>query len=248
LLSLETGEKRRLTSPPEESRDDGPAFCPDGRTLVFIRWVATYTSDLYMLPLLDGHKTAGEPKRLTFDKAYSSSPVWTIDGHDIIFTSYYPPGGAYSLWRMAASGVGKPHRLPELGENARQATIPRQGHRLAYSRLLGWEDKHIWRAEIPGPHGTTSSPTKFISSSHEEFTAHYSPNGKKIVFGSGRSGSIEIWACDSDGSNAVQLTSLAAVSLNPRWSPDGMRVAFDSTAEGQPQIYAVDIEEVSPNG
>ena len=38
LLSLETGERRRLTTPPPNSAGDGtPAFSPDGRTLVFSR-------------------------------------------------------------------------------------------------------------------------------------------------------------------------------------------------------------------
>ena len=38
LLSTESGEKRRLTSPPAKSRGDfGPAFSPDGRSLAFVR-------------------------------------------------------------------------------------------------------------------------------------------------------------------------------------------------------------------
>ena len=38
ILSLETGEKRRLTSPPPQSMGDySPHFSPDGKTLAFIR-------------------------------------------------------------------------------------------------------------------------------------------------------------------------------------------------------------------
>ncbi len=34
----------------------------------------------------------------------------------------------------------------------------------------------------------------------------YSPNGERIVFGSNRSGSYEIWECESDGANPIELT------------------------------------------
>jgi Tol biopolymer transport system component len=49
LLSIETGERRRLTSPPEQLLGDGwPAFSPDGRTLAFSRIVDFGRSDLYL--------------------------------------------------------------------------------------------------------------------------------------------------------------------------------------------------------
>jgi Tol biopolymer transport system component len=51
---------------------------------------------------------------------------------------------------------------------------------------------------------------------------------------------MEIWTCDADGSNAVQVTSLAAHSGTPRWSPDGRRIVFDSNKEGRFQVYVVD--------
>jgi Tol biopolymer transport system component len=113
LLSIETGEKRRLTPPPvkryEPFGDSGPAFSPDGHTLVFSRSVATSTSDLYLLALSDGLKPTGEPKRLTFDNRETSCPVWSLDGREIIFSSGVH-GNRASLWRIAVSGAGKPQR------------------------------------------------------------------------------------------------------------------------------------------
>jgi Tol biopolymer transport system component len=74
-----------------------------------------------------------------------------------------------------------------------------------------------------------------------------SPDGQKIAFRSNRSGSFEIWTCDSKGSNPIQLTSLGAPNTGtPRWSPDGQRIAFDSRKEGHSDIYVINAEGGSP--
>ena len=52
---------------------------------------------------------------------------------------------------------------------------------------------------------------KLISSTRVDRDAQFSPDGKKIVFSSNRTGSFEIWICDSDGSNALRLTSLGGL-------------------------------------
>ena len=55
---------------------------------------------------------------------------------------------------------------------------------------------------------------------------------------SNRSGNWEIWVCDSDGSNPVQLTSFRGASvIFPRWSPDGGHIAFASDAEGDGEFH-----------
>ncbi len=57
----------------------------------------------------------------------------------------------------------------------------------------------------------------------------------------------EVWKCDSDGSNAVQLTSLEANTTDPpRWSPDGHGIVFRSNPLGQFEIYVVDANGGAP--
>src|SRR5262249_26517543 len=160
---------------------------------------------------------------------WTSSPVWTLDGSWIVFSSVFSGAGG-SLWRISPSGTAKPQRLAGFGESGVQPAISRDGHHLAYKRFLwGGGGNDIWRVEIPGHPNKAKSPTSFISSTRDDFTAKYSPDGKKIAFASDRSGTYEIWVCDRDGSNAIQLTSLGAFSLDPHWSPDSQHVVFDST-------------------
>jgi len=68
LLSVESGEKRRLTSPAYQwGIDSQPAFSPDSRTLAFIRESSTVNAlDIYLLRLSESLQPIGEPKQLTF--------------------------------------------------------------------------------------------------------------------------------------------------------------------------------------
>ena len=75
----------------------------------------------------------------------------------------------------------------------------------------------------------------------------YSQDGRKIAFTSERSGQTEIWVCDSDGSNAVQLTSsLGGETFGPKWSPDGRNIAFVVETRGHGEVYILSSKGGSP--
>ena len=88
LISLETRQKRRLTSTePAIQGDECPSFSPDGRSLAFARFVNYNLSHLYVLPLTPAMEAAGQPRQITFGDLLSASPVWTPDGRQIIYVS-----------------------------------------------------------------------------------------------------------------------------------------------------------------
>ena len=237
LLSVDTGERRRLTSP-TKGQDVSPAFSPDGRTLAFARYVPGFTSDLYLLDLDKDLNPKGEPRRRTFTEATTSSPVFTPDGRDIVFRS--GPVGEPSLWRVPVSGSASPERLP-FGERGDYPGISRQGN-LVYT--TGEANLDIWRVNLPL---TDGAAVKLIASSRIDNEAQYSPDGDSIAFQSNRSGSFEIWRCDADGSNPVQLTSLGApITAGPRWAPDGKSIVFNSDAEGHFDVYVVNADGGAP--
>jgi len=239
LFSVDTGEKRKLTFPPAGANDDTPAFSPDGEHLAFSRNVATLMSEIYLLGLSRDLAPRGEPKRLTFKRRLSKWPVWTADGREIIVSSGAGSDmRASELWRVRVAGGGPPQPLLGASVAGYTPAISHRGDRLAYTRSV--KDTNIWRLELAGPDGKAGEPVSLISSTYEDDAPQYSPDGKKIVFTSGRSGHTEVWVCASDGSNAMQLTSLQGFVGSPRWSPDGQRIVFDSSVEGQFQLYMID--------
>ena len=234
LVSVDSLERRKLTAPPAQSHGDGqPNFSPDGGSLAFVRILELAATDLYFVSVADG-----KTHRLTFDNVWVFGLDWTPDGREIVFSSVRTE--PRSLWRVAVSG-GTPERLAVGGENILHPSISRQGHRLAYQQAVS--DSNIWRIDVQGSTGGNRSAAKLIASTRWESGPQFSPDGKKITFCSDRSGNIEIWVCDSDGSNCVQLTSFGGpLTCTPRWSPDGRQIAFDSRLEGHSDIFAVGVE------
>jgi len=236
LLTVDTGEKRRLSSPPKEYDGDfAPKFSPNGRDLAFGRSSSSVSSDLYVVSLTNDGMARGEPRRLTFEGRVGGLD-WTEDNRKLIFSWYQSHGSGINLWTIPVFG-GTPERLAVAGENAANPSVSRAGSRLVYEGRA--YDSNIWR--IPGPNSTDRTvPTKFIASTQWELEPQFSTDGKKIAFSSGRSGSGELWVCDPDGHNPVQLTTFGGPEAgSPRWSPDSRWIAFDNPSAGNLGIYVI---------
>ncbi|GAK58088.1 WD40-like Beta Propeller [Candidatus Vecturithrix granuli] len=64
----------------------------------------------------------------------------------------------------------------------------------------------------------------------------------KIVFQSDRSGNVDIYVMNADGSDLVQLTHDKSDDEYPVWSPDGQQIAFKSNRNGNFDIYVMDAD------
>ena len=236
LVSVETGDKRKLTSPPTQYFGDlRPRFSPDGKTLAFVRCSALYSNEIFGLAVTSDGTPLGEPRRLTYDGRGIEGLDWTADGRRIVYSSGH--FSSTNLLLIPASG-GAPERLAAADQNPRALSVSRSGSRLIYERDV--IDDNIWR--IPGPNSSDkkSAPSRFIASTQPDEEPQFSPDGTRIVFSSTRSGNPEIWVCDHEGRNPVQLTAFGGVDVGaPRWSPDSRWIAFDSLKTGNFDIYVI---------
>jgi len=231
-VSLETREKQPF-SPPEDTQNDlYPSFSPDGTLLAFIR---SGSATLGGWDVWVQRVGEGMPHQLTHGKYdWCQDPVWTPGGSEILFTT----GLASNIHRVSVAGG---QTQPVFGLGAGYPSV--RGSLMVYQQV-NLHTQAIWR--VAGRRASTRNrePQKLITSSQGEQNAAYSPDGRKIAFESTRSGENNIWVSDSDGANAVQLTTFSAGT--PRWSPNGRKLVFDSSEAGDWNIYVIDADGGAP--
>jgi Tol biopolymer transport system component len=177
------------------------------------------------------------PRRLTHAKhVFCGHVAWTPSGSEILFTTGWDIG----IHRASLAG-GEPQ--PVLGVGAGYPSIRKDF--VVYQRLTSFP-LEIWRAGGRSASTRNREPRKLIASGRDDANPAYSPDGRRIAFSSLRGGAENIWACDSDGRNAVQLTNLKGHAGTPRWSPDGRKLVFDSIEAGDWNLYVVDADGGPP--
>jgi Tol biopolymer transport system component len=230
-LTIGSGERRRLTTPPAGSFGDTHcAFSPDARQLAVSRYHTRYQSDLYLVDL-DGN---ADVRPLTHDFEGIEGLDWSADGRDIVF-------GTYSgLWRIrpAAPAQSSPELITAFGDSAAFPTFSRAAHgtesRLAYQRKT--MDLNLWRWDRKSP----DTVTKITTSTGWEDHPALSRDGRRLAFVSNQTGAPEIWVANADGSAPKQVTfHRGPIANSPRWSPDGRRLAYSAAIAGNRDIFVV---------
>ena len=231
LLSLDTLERNRIETGCEYAF--GPGFSPLGDSLAYlcIRDDGDFSLNLREL-------RGGKNQRLFVGPQGIEGPTWTRDGARIIF-SYSSPYTRFAergdLWQITPGRTESPEKVP-VGHDVSSPIVSSSGNRLAYvqTQING----NIWRVDLDG---AKAKARILVTSTREQNDPFISPDGRRIVFRSNRSGTNEIWLCDSDGGNAQQLTSFGgALTGTPRWSPDGKQIVFDSRVGGEANVYVID--------
>jgi Tol biopolymer transport system component/DNA-binding winged helix-turn-helix (wHTH) protein len=235
-LSLETGALEEILTPPAGSFGDRfPACSPTGSGIAFERRDSVGHSDLYYL------SNEGEtPRRLTFNQGNFRGLAWTADGEGIVFSSGTAFAGEFRLWMVDLVG-GDPCWLPTRGHRSIYPTIAGRSGTLVYVEET--YRRRVVEAELDPEPGSEQETTSFAPSSHSEYDAHFSPDGKRVVFVSTRSGSPEIYVADRDGGGIRQLTDLGG--SNPEfihWSRDGRHLAFEMMSGERLAVHLTDVE------
>lgn len=244
LVSIDTNERSQLTRPEASSVGDfHPAVSPDGRQVAFARVRGYGLSEIFCLHLTSDLHPAGDVRQLTTATSIGAgawNPAWTRDGTEIMYAA---GSGEATLWRVPVDGSGQPQRLP-VSEAGFSPAIAPQGNRLAYARMMG--DRNLYRLPLSAPGVASGPPARFAASTRTEMSPEYSPDGRTIAFSSGRSGNSDIWTCNYEGRDCVQVSRTGFYSGTPRFSPDGKRIAFDMRGQKSWDVYVMDIEGGQP--
>ena len=161
----------------------------------------------------------GEPVRISPPNSRNTCGYFSPDGRSIIFGS--------------TAGKEKPDE-PSAG-------YQRRGGNYQWAFPNGME---IYRASDWTAGGDLAKPENRLTD-NDAYDAEgaFSPDGNWIVFGSRRTGDMEIWVMKADGSSPVQLTNAKGYDGGPFFSPDGKRIVYRSDRQGNDllQVFVADL-------
>ena len=236
-----------ITRPARPSFDLAPVFSADGRRLaylacgsigVFLPLLLPDRCAIRMTDVDNAGLPTTAPRTLTTQPIEPAGLAWSRDGRSIVFAMGVL--GSVRLWRLWVDPLRAAERIEIAGESVESPATAATRDRLAFSRVT--LDSHLYRFDAGRPAEAVAPSSSF------ETDPHFSPDGRHIAFGSGRSGHVQIWVAAADGSNARLLTHDVRQSPgSPSWSPDGRSIAFDSGGGGaQVRIWTIDADGGTP--
>jgi Tol biopolymer transport system component/DNA-binding winged helix-turn-helix (wHTH) protein len=235
LLSTETLEARQIPVNPMCIGEGLPAFSHNGEYLAYWCLRGGYDAVLYSLPI-----RGGQPKTISSFRAFPAGLTWSADDENLIY-SLKSLGSGLSDELGEVTVANRSTKQLAFAGNAMLPTVSSRGDKLAYSSLF--TNANIWRRDLLHPEAPA---VELIPSSRAQFSAQYSPDGKRIAFASLRTGLQGVWISSDDGTNLVQISNPNYVSGSPQWSPDGNKIAFDSHPGEHWEIFVADVAELKP--
>ena len=240
IVSLQTGQARRVALPGEWGTRLDLSWSPKGRSFAYVATPIGLTADvtqLLVVRIADGHSLAVSDARTK-----NSSPAWSPDERTLYFVSNR--GGSSDLWRQLLSEDGGPLGEPEritTGVGMRQAALSRDGTRLAYSQ--GRKVANVWRVPVLRDRAATWLDARQVTFDQAfiEFV-DVSRDGERLLLTSDRSGNVHIHVVPAGGGEVRPLSSDPAPDWAPRWSPDQREMVFYSNRTGNREIWTMPVE------
>jgi dipeptidyl aminopeptidase/acylaminoacyl peptidase len=224
IATVDGGETRQFTA--ETTGTGSPAWSPDGKWLAFVRegeepktapddkktkkQYGVGKPQIWLIPT-DG----GEARQLTFVEHGASSPVWSPDNRQILFSALVGPSDE-------ETEDGKP--LPKV------RVIDRLWYRLDGVGFIYDRRSHLFLTDIDG-----GEPRQLTDGDWDDGDAVWSPDGSQIAFVSNhaedrwRLPGADVYILPLHNGAAGELRCLTDGKLaagSPSWSPDGKTIAF----------------------
>jgi len=227
-----TGTPLGTIGAPDDNAMADPSLDPAGQRVVVQRAVGG-NFDVWVVDLNPG----GTTRRLTFNPALDSSPIWSADGRRVMFFS--ARNGTSDVFEKPAGGAGE-ERLVLRDAGVPLSTSP-DGRFLLYMRNEPNTGVDLWALPLTGD---DRKPIPVAQTTADERAGEFSPDGRWIAYESNESGRFQIHVRPFPTSGGTWEVSTTG-GTQPRWRHDGkelyyvapdarlMAVSLTATADGQ---------------
>ena len=163
--------------------------------------------------------------RFTFDPAAESFPVWSPDGHSIIFAS--TRNQHLNLYRKSSDGAGAEELLySDNLEKTPTSWSPDDKFLLYHANGAGVGRNAVWVLPLtPERPGAPLKPFPFAPAPFDEHSAQFSPDGRWIAYVSNESQRNQVYVARFPGAGDKRQISVAG-GINPRWRRDGKEIFY----------------------
>jgi serine/threonine protein kinase/Tol biopolymer transport system component len=191
-----------------------PRLSPDG-TRVALN-INDANQDLWILDLLRNALT-----RVTFDPKQDYTPLWSVDGRQLIFSS--DRTGRQTLYVESADGAGNATPLTQNAEFPQHPTgITPDGQSIVFDELSAARQTDLWLLTLT----PTRAVHPLLQSSFVESNGTISRDGRWLAYESNSSGRDEIYVRSFPNVNGGQWQVSTAGGRQPVWSRNGRELFY----------------------
>jgi serine/threonine protein kinase len=185
------------------------ALSPDGRKVAVDQTdTVSQNTDIWTYDLADRGA-----KRLTFNRAIDSIPLWSPDSKRLVFSSN--PGVSFDLFIKDTNGEQQEKLIPQPGLDRYATDWSHDGKYVLYER-----GADLWYVSLPA-----MQPTLFLKGVSLLESGQFSPDGKWIAYASNDSGRWEIYVTSFPGAHGKWQISDGG-GEQPRWRSDGKELYY----------------------
>jgi Tol biopolymer transport system component len=226
LIELATHSLTNLTS--DKTDHWNPALAPDGRSVAYHKTSADVpvpNVELWGAP-------AGTALQLV--RLAGAFPAFAPDGRRLALT-----GGSFArLDVMDVDGMNSKTLHSGPSRALFSISWAHHGDRIAFSQGAVFQGPE-GQVEIATIRPDGSEYTEITHDSSNDAFPAFSPDGKEIVFRSGRGGSKNLYIMAADGSNVRRLTEGKWTDTMCDWSPSGNWIVFASDRDGDFEVWLI---------
>ena len=232
VMDIDGNNPRNLTNNPKT--DTNPSWSPDKQQIVFQRSSNAKgggddddddaggkdkkeggNNDIYVMD-----KEGKNLRQLTDHPSDDRHPTWSPDGKQIAFISDRDGAKASAIYVMDTVG----NNLRRLTNDVKFTWIDSpdwspDGKQIVFTSMVINKDAKEKSSEIYVINVDGKNPRQVAKNPKLTWTESpkWSPDGRQIIFSSGRTGNYEVYMMDSNGENLRNLTNHPAPDYQPSW-------------------------------